>query len=147
LSPEPRADAARVELARRARGAGVRESDLEAVRVEIEAERLAAARAEGVAEGERRALEAAAGALARAAAAVDARAEAESARLAESAVALAVEIARFLLKSEIDAGHYDLERIVRETLSYSGVGRGRCVVHRTRSTPSARSRSASARAP
>lgn len=58
----------------------------------------------------------------------DARARA-AADLAHTAVELAVRIARHILRIEIDAGHYDIERIVRETLQVSGVGRRSCVVH------------------
>lgn len=48
---------------------------------------------------------------------------------ARTAVELGVEIARALLEREIEAGNYGLERIVRETLRESGVGREECVVH------------------
>ena len=44
-------------------------------------------------------------------------------------VELAVEIAGILLELRVDAGEYDLERIVRGALAHSGVGRGSCVVH------------------
>ena len=61
------------------------------------------------------------------------RLEAERAAAAEqlgrSAVELALGIAQHLLRAEIDAGRYDLERIVRETLACSETGRGACVVH------------------
>lgn len=50
-------------------------------------------------------------------------------RLAGDAAALAVEIARELVRGEIRAQRHDIERIVRETLSASGTGRGACVVH------------------
>ena len=49
--------------------------------------------------------------------------------LAGDAVGLAVAIARTLVRAEIEAGRADVERIVRETLAASGVGRGACVVH------------------
>lgn len=48
--------------------------------------------------------------------------------LAADAVELGVEIARQILKLEIDAGNYDLERIVRATLGASDVKRGRVAV-------------------
>lgn len=49
--------------------------------------------------------------------------------LSSDAVELGVEIARQILKLEIDAGNYDLERIVRATLGASDIKRGRCVVY------------------
>lgn len=59
------------------------------------------------------------------------QAEAEELRavVAGTATELAVEIVRTLLRTELPAGRYDLERIVRETLGASGVGRNPCVVH------------------
>ena len=42
---------------------------------------------------------------------------------------LAVEIARVLLRTEIKQAHYDLEKLVRDTLSEAAVGRSACVVH------------------
>lgn len=45
------------------------------------------------------------------------------------AVKLAVEITRHLLRSELDTGHYDLEKIVREVLNEADVGRRSCIVH------------------
>ena len=45
------------------------------------------------------------------------------------AVKFAVEIARHLVRREIAAGRHDVERLVRETLAQSGVGREACVVH------------------
>jgi flagellar biosynthesis/type III secretory pathway protein FliH len=85
--------------------------------------------ARGRAEGERAALLGAAGMLNRATEAVARSSEAQCAELARDATRLAVEIARTLLRQEIDAGRYDLERIVRETLQASGIGRGACVLH------------------
>jgi len=60
---------------------------------------------------------------------LDAAREEAAARLGHTAVELSLEIARHLLRSELRAGRYDLEGIVRETLSFSATGRGRCVVH------------------
>src|SRR5262245_40035709 len=51
------------------------------------------------------------------------------AEITSAVVDLASEIARAVVRSEIAAGRHDIERIVRETLSASGVGRGACVVH------------------
>lgn len=55
--------------------------------------------------------------------------ESAVARLAQDAADLAVEIARELVRCETRAQRHDIERIVRETLAASGVGRGACVVH------------------
>ena len=57
-----------------------------------------------------------------------ARERAEEALSAE-AVALGVEIARQILKIEIDAANYGLEKIVRATLAASEIKRGHCIVH------------------
>jgi flagellar biosynthesis/type III secretory pathway protein FliH len=51
------------------------------------------------------------------------------AQIAKSAVELAVEIARTIVRSEIDSGRMGLEQMVREALHASGVGRAACVVH------------------
>ena len=92
-----------------------------------EAERRGLAR--GTAEGEARALS---GAVRRLDEAVDtllrAREEIDRA-VAEDSAKLALVIAREIVRAEIDAGRYDIERIVRETLQVSGAGRSECVVH------------------
>lgn len=90
---------------------------------------LERARAEGRAQGERAALEGPAKRLDEAverleAALVELRAEAE-----RNAVELALGIARQLVRAELSEGTHDVERIVRDTLAQSGVGRGACVVH------------------
>ena len=91
--------------------------------------REARALAQGRSEGERAALEAAAGALLGAVERLDAAREAAREGIAHTAVDLAVEMMRTLLRVEIPAGRYDLEGMVREALSFSGVERARCVVH------------------
>ena len=81
------------------------------------------------AEGREEAVRGACAARQEAAARLDeARERAEDA-LASDAVALGVEIARQLLKVEIEAETYDLETIVRATLAASEIQRGRCVIH------------------
>lgn len=60
---------------------------------------------------------------------LDAARERAETELAPFACELALAIASEILRVEVDAGRYDLERIVRETLAASGVGRGNCVVH------------------
>lgn len=58
----------------------------------------------------------------------EARATAEEA-LSADAVTLGVEIARQILKVKIADDDYDLEKIVRATLSASEIKRGECIVH------------------
>lgn len=60
---------------------------------------------------------------------IDEAREAAQAEIGEFAVQLAAEIAQHVVKQEIDAGRYDLERIVRDVLAASDVGRGQCTVH------------------
>lgn len=85
--------------------------------------------AQARAEGERDASLRAAKAFETAVAKLEAsQAEAADA-LARNAVQLAVEIARTLVRVEIDAGRHGLEKIVRESLAASGVGRGAAQVH------------------
>jgi len=60
---------------------------------------------------------------------IEALRESAVARLAQDAAGLALEIARELVRCETKAQRHDIERIVRETLAASAVGRGACVVH------------------
>ncbi len=60
---------------------------------------------------------------------LDKRAERAERELTSQAVELAVEIARSLLRVRVEAGDYDLERVVRAALADSGVGRGEVSVH------------------
>ena len=92
-------------------------------------EREAAAHALGREQGRVDAEESAAGALVLALEKLETERSAAAARMATDAVELAIEIARVLVRREIDSGHHDIEKIVRETLAVSGVGRGSCVVH------------------
>jgi flagellar assembly protein FliH len=102
--------------------------------LELLAERSIAARVEAAFEHGRREAQAAqlasaAAALEAASARVDeARAEAVE-ELTETAITLGLEVAEQLLRRELGRGNYDLERIVRESLASSGVGRGNCTVH------------------
>lgn len=80
-------------------------------------------------QGLRDAFAAAAGSLERASGEVAAAVEAARAEVGETAVRLALEIASTLLRAEVDAGRYDLERVVRDALEDSGVGRAPCTVH------------------
>lgn len=83
----------------------------------------------GVQEGRRKAADDAAGALNRAAEKLEEACARLVPGLASSAVDLAVEIARSIVRAEVVQNHHDIEKIVRETLAASGVGRGACVVH------------------
>lgn len=85
--------------------------------------------AAGLAQGQREAAEQAAGALARAAEALDEERRRACASLAHAAVELAIEVSRELLRREVAAGRYDIERMVRDTLESSSAGRARCIVH------------------
>lgn len=110
---------------------GVRalEGDCEGALVVLLASCRAQALAEGRAEAEREAQSDLLRELAAAIERLGAAREQAGAQVIEVATALAVEIARTVLRTEVGRGHYDIERIVRETLSHSGVGRGACVVH------------------
>lgn len=119
MSPDRSGSTARPSAARIVAG------DLESARERALAQLERAAFERGVAEGERRERVRAAGALDRAAEALE-KSRGESAQLA---VEIALDIARVLLRRDTAAGNYDLVGMVREALSFSGVGRGRCVVH------------------
>jgi flagellar biosynthesis/type III secretory pathway protein FliH len=103
--------------------------DAEALLGEVTAARVAAARAEGLAEGQRLERERSAAALDQAAERLDRAREEAAATIARDTVQLALEIARTLVRVEVDAGRHDLESMVRDALTASGVGRGPCVVH------------------
>ncbi len=115
----------RIELASVPTSVQIGAGDLDQALERFVAAREREAFARGVAEGEKRALDGAASALNQSVEAFE-TAHAEAARMA---VELALEIARVLLRREARVGNYDLEKIVRESLSSSGVGRGRCIVH------------------
>jgi flagellar biosynthesis/type III secretory pathway protein FliH len=117
LSPERLA----LELAGPIGGVRVVASGVEAV----DAARLTCARAEGERLGRAEAGAALDAAVARLAAVEE---EARTA-LAGTAVDLALEIARTLLRGEIQRDRHDLERIVRATLAEAVTGRAPCVVH------------------
>lgn len=86
-------------------------------------------RAAGFAEGEARALSGAVRKLEQASEELRLAREASDSAVVEDSIRLALAVAREIVRSEIDAGRYNLERIVREALAASGVGRGACVVH------------------
>jgi flagellar biosynthesis/type III secretory pathway protein FliH len=105
------------------------EGDLQAALERMVGVREAAAREAGRRAGDEALLASIAGAVDEAVARLDASREEALTHLNHTAVGLAVEIARQLLRVELPTGRYDLEGIVREALSFSGTGRGRCVVH------------------
>lgn len=117
----------RLEVRVPAAPSALRVVDAAEIRARSEAE--ARGHARGLAEGEGRLL---AGAMRRIDDAVEelrlAR-EASDRAVIEDSTRLALAIAREIVRTEIDAGRYDLERIVREALTASGAGRGACVVH------------------
>jgi len=59
----------------------------------------------------------------------DALTEEARAEVGQTALTLALEIAKRLLRAEVEAGRYDLEAVVREALAESGTGRRNCIVH------------------
>ncbi len=85
--------------------------------------------AQGAAQAAANTMESAAAALNGAAEAMDLARQELLPTVAEDVGWLAIEIARQLLRTEIEAGRYDLEAIVRETLEASGAGRCVCTVH------------------
>ncbi len=127
MSPE--AEAGVLRLSERPASVRIARGDALSMLAEATRAQVAEARAQGVAEGEARAIAGAARAL-EAAVESFARAAAEREQaLARDTIELALVVARRILRREVDAGNYDLERIVRETLAASGAGRGACVVH------------------
>lgn len=110
-------------------GVRVVEGTADAYVARVQRSTLDDAYARGLADGERRAFERGAGALTAAAERLDQAREKAQPELAQAAIDLAIEIARAVVRCEIEAGHHGIERIVRETLATSGVGRGACVVH------------------
>lgn len=88
-----------------------------------------AAFAEGHAMGQLTLVDSGAGALEAALAALEDKVVRAEQELAHHAVEIGVEIARALVRVRIQAGDYDLERIVRGALADSGVGRGEVTVH------------------
>ena len=96
---------------------------------EIIQKRIDAATQLGAERGAEDAIASAAGALDKASERLDEVVAQARGEVERSAVELALEIARNLLKVEVDAGRYDLETVVREALDASGAGRANCTVH------------------
>jgi len=95
----------------------------------LSSETKTAAYEEGARDAIERATQEAVGALHQAVERVDASREQALDQLSVSAVELAVEIARQIIQVEVRAENYDLERIIRTSLSHSGMGRGSADVH------------------
>lgn len=87
------------------------------------------AREEGLERGRQDAVAAGRAALDAAVDRLDGAREEAAQALTAQAIELGVGIARTLLRTELDAGRYDLETIVREALAASGAGRARVRVH------------------
>lgn len=60
--------------------------------------------------------------------AVHAERETVESTIAESATKIALQIAQVVLRTELDEGRYELERVVRECLAKGTKGRGECQV-------------------
>lgn len=85
--------------------------------------------AQGYAEGQASSIESGKAALEAALMRLEEKVDRAERELSHHAVEIGVEIASALVRSRIEAGEYDLERIVRGALSDSGVGRGEVTVH------------------
>ncbi len=97
------------------------------LRARSEAEGRAHAR--GLAEGEARMVSGAVKRIDDAVETMRLAREASDRAVIEDTTRLALAIAREIVRTEIDAGRYDIQRIVREALAASGAGRAACVVH------------------
>jgi flagellar biosynthesis/type III secretory pathway protein FliH len=129
LSRDPEPKALAVPLPARPDGVRVVGEDRNAFLARLAREEVERPFVRGLAAGEARAIAGAAGALTRAAEQLENASASACDDLAHDAIELALEIARTILRCSIDAQRHDMERIVRETLQASGVGRGNCVVH------------------
>ncbi|MEM6672751.1 MAG: FliH/SctL family protein [Planctomycetota bacterium] len=109
-------------------GARVVDASIDDLAADFERERVERTAAIAYARGRDDALREAGALLQAAAERLDAAREAAEETLSSDAVELAVEIARQLLKVEVDAAGYDLETIVRAALAAADVDRGHCVV-------------------
>lgn len=97
-------------------------------------ERRAAARAQAAADDARASTEAEllgrlSAAVDAAVAAVEAEREAVETSLTEAAVSIGLEIARHVVRTELDEGRHELESVVRECLAKGTRGRGACQVY------------------
>ncbi len=102
---------------------------VDAIEIRARADAEARGYARGASEGEARVLSAGVRRIDEAVAELRLAREASDRAVIEDSTRLALAIAREIVRTEIDAGRYDLERIVREALATSGAGRNACVVH------------------
>lgn len=102
---------------------------VDAAEVHARTEAEARGYARGLAEGEARAMTRLVQRVDGAAEELRAAREFSDQAVVEDTTRLALAIAREIVRTEIDAGRYDIERIVREALAASGAGRSACVVH------------------
>jgi flagellar biosynthesis/type III secretory pathway protein FliH len=109
--------------------ARVSSRSLDEISAQVAEGQVEAAYQRGLADGEAVMRATASGALEAAAERIDAARESAHEEIGAFAVKLGIAIAEQLLHAEIEAGRYDLEKIVRSTLAASEVGRGACVVH------------------
>jgi len=126
LDVEQRADAA---LAVRLHTLPTALRVVEPAEVRARAEAEARAHARGVAEGEARFSAVAMKRIDDAVEQLRVAREISDRAVVEDTTRLALAIAREIVRTEIDAGRYDIQRIVRESLAASGAGRAACVVH------------------
>ncbi|MCA9000330.1 MAG: hypothetical protein KDB61_00305 [Planctomycetes bacterium] len=118
-----------VMIGRKPQDVVVRPVSLAQLRSDLHASDLEKARQAGYQAGMQEAHQKAAKALEDAVERLEKSREEALASLSTAAVELSVEIARQIVRVEIQAGNYDLERIVRGALSQSGLGRGNAVIH------------------
>jgi flagellar biosynthesis/type III secretory pathway protein FliH len=118
-----------IALGQKPTGAVIRPTSLSELRSTLHITDLEAARQSGYQSGMLDAHQASAKSLDEAIERLDKSREEALDALSTSTVELAVEIARQIVRVEIQAENYDLERIVRGSLSQSGLGRGKAVIH------------------
>ncbi len=118
-----------IALNRKPSGATIRPVALANLGAQLQQADMEAARAQGFEAGMKQANQEAAKAVDTAIDRLEKSREEALDALSTSAVELAVEIARQIVRVEIQAENYDLERIVRGSLSQSGLGRGKAVIH------------------
>lgn len=116
-------------MARRPQNVRIAEAGAEQSFAAIIDARIEQARLEGIAEGEQKATLGAAAALGSAIDALEALHKQLTLEAGQQAVELAMATAGHLLQAEVESERYNLEEVVRQTLSESGAGRRTCTVH------------------
>jgi len=120
---------ARIHMHARPTAARAFEGDLASLETDVERRLREQARAAGVRQGEREAQAGSARALNEAADQLAEERERLVEELPRTAVSIALAIAREILRAEVDAGRYDIENIVRDTLRHASSNHTPCVVH------------------